>query len=250
MKRHVSPDPIKWIRSFGFLSGFGGFILLTLSSVNLYASDANRDNFSGENHKVIGMISPGAAYNLSGIVNSPVRGKITDTHGNALSGVSIVVEGTNAGTTSGAGGEYELRDVPDNAILVFSFIGYSELKIPVNGKSGIDAVLQENNAKLGEVVVVGYGTQRKVNLTGAISQISGADIENRMTSNVVSSLQGMVPNLNLSFGNNGGEPGASPSFNIRGPGSLSGGSPFVLVDGVPQDMNSINSNDIESISIL
>jgi len=250
MKRHVSPDPIKWIRSFGFLSGFGGFILLTLSSVNLYASDANRDNFSGENHKVIGMISPGAAYNLSGIVNSPVRGKITDNNGNALSGVSIVVEGTNAGTTSGAGGEYELRDVPDNAILVFSFIGYSELKIPVNGKSGIDAVLQENNAKLGEVVVVGYGTQRKVNLTGAISQISGADIENRMTSNVVSSLQGMVPNLNLSFGNNGGEPGASPSFNIRGPGSLSGGSPFVLVDGVPQDMNSINSNDIESISIL
>jgi TonB-linked SusC/RagA family outer membrane protein len=111
-------------------------------------------------------------------------------------------------------------------------------------------VLQDNNSKLGEVVVVGYGTQRKMNLTGAINQIKGAEIENRMTTNVVTSLQGLVPNLNLSIGNRGGEPGASPTFNIRGPGSLSGGSPFVLVDGVPQDMNSLNSSDIESISVL
>lgn len=101
-----------------------------------------------------------------------------------------------------------------------------------------------------EVVVVGYGTQKKVNLTGAISQVSGKEIEDRMTPNLISSLQGLVPNFNISYGNSGGEPGASPNFNLRGPGSLSGGSPFVLVDGVPQDMNNINSNDIESISIL
>ncbi|HVU83533.1 MAG TPA: SusC/RagA family TonB-linked outer membrane protein, partial [Puia sp.] len=250
MKRHAFLNPVKWLSSYGLLSGFGGFILLMLSSVNLYASGADRNYFSGEEHVAVGMITPGTAYNISGIANLPVSGRVTDNNGNALAGVSIVVEGTNVGTTSGADGKYELRNVPDNAILIFSFVGYAELKIPVNGKSGIDAMMQDNNAKLGEVVVVGYGTQRKVNLTGAISQINGAEIENRMTANVVSSLQGMVPNLNLSYGNRGGEPGASPSFNIRGPGSLSGGSPFVLVVGVPQDLNSINSNDIESISIL
>src|SRR6185312_14901557 len=120
MKRHPLLNPLKWLRSFNFLNGFGGLIFLILPSMNLYAADANWDNSPNENRSAVGRASSGTAYNLSGILNAPVRGKITDNNGNALSGVSIVVEGTNVGTISGAGGEYELRDVPDNAILVFS----------------------------------------------------------------------------------------------------------------------------------
>lgn len=232
---------LQWLRPFSAVKALGGCMLLLFMTGVLHASPGNKDT-GGDR------IAPAAGETTK--PDHAVRGKVSDGNGNPLADVSVLVEGSSLGTTTRENGEYELAGVPENATLVFSHIGYGILKIPVAGKTKIDAALQGINAKLEDVVVVGYGTQRKVNLTGAINQVKGTDLENRMTPNLVSSLQGLVPNLNLSIGNRGGEPGASPSFNIRGPGSLSGGSPFVLVDGVPQDMNSINPNDIETISIL
>lgn len=232
MKGRVIP---KWLRSFNILRVCGGLIFL-FSYIRPCPAIAGP-----------GQLIP---VSRAAFAQHPVHGKITDNTGKALAGVSVMVEGSNSGTTTGANGEYTLKNVPDDGVLVFSSVGYSLQKISVAGRVRIDVVLQDNNSKMGDVVVVGYGTQRKANLTGSIYQVKGSEIENRMTTNVVGSLQGMVPNLNLSYGNSGGEPGSSPTFNIRGPGSLSGGSPFVLVDGVPQDMNSLNANDIESISVL
>lgn len=182
--------------------------------------------------------------------NHPVKGKVRDDKGNVLEGVNVVIEGTTRGVVTNAQGQYTIDNVPNDAKLIFTFVGYTFQKISVGQRTIIDVTLEPIDKGLDEVVVVGYGTQKKVNLTGAITQVSGKEIEGRTSPNLISTLQGVVPNFNISYGNNGGEPGSSASFNIRGPGSLSGGSPFVLVDGVPQDMNTINSDDIESISIL
>ena len=114
----------------------------------------------------------------------------------------------------------------------------------------IDVTLSEGVASLEEMVVVGYGTQKKVNLTGAVDVISNEQIENRQANTVSQILQGLSPGLNFSTGNGGFEPGASMNINIRGIGSLSGGSPYVLIDNIPGNMDLLNPNDIESISVL
>jgi len=184
------------------------------------------------------------------MINHSVKGKVTDEKGNPIEGVNIVVEGTKSGVTTNVLGQYSIDNVSEQATLVFTYIGFAEYRVQVGEKTTVDVVLKSADKGLEEVVVVGYGTQKKVNLTGSISQVKGEQIEDRMTPNILTSLQGLVPNLNISYGTSGGEPGSSPSFNLRGQGSLSGGSPFVLVDGVPQDMNNLNSNDVESISVL
>jgi TonB-linked SusC/RagA family outer membrane protein len=238
MKGRAILNPLQWLRPLSILKAFGGFFFLFLFILPDPAI-AGWGHFISDNKN-------GWAIKTE----HPVRGKITDNSGKVLAGVSVMVEGTTIGTTTDVNGEYELKSVPDDAGLVFSSVGYNVLKVTVAARVRIDVVLQDNNSRLGDVVVVGYGTQRKVNLTGAIYQVKGTELENRATTNLLGTLQGMVPNLNISYGNRGGEPGSTATFNLRGPGSLSGGSPFVLVDGVPQDMNSVNSDDIESISIL
>ncbi len=184
------------------------------------------------------------------VIQRNVKGKVTDGSGLPLNGVTVSVEGSNLTVSTNEEGEFVLANVPANAILIFTSVSYTTKRVSVDNRDFIAVTLDTSSSNLDEVVVVGYGTQKKGNLTASVTQISGKKIEDRMSPNVVSSLQGLVPNLGLSYGNNGGEPGSTPSFNLRGPGSLSGGSPFVLVDGVPQDMNNINSNDIESITVL
>ena len=103
---------------------------------------------------------------------------------------------------------------------------------------------------LDEVVVIGYGTQKKVNLSGAVDVVTSKSIESRPVANLTQSLQGVSPSLNVSVSNSGGEMGARMNLNIRGLGSINGGSPYVLVDGMEQDINNVNPNDIESISVL
>lgn len=229
MKRHTTLRLMYWLKAAGAFRLRGLLLLFAFSSSQVIAN--------------------GIDY-MKDDSNLTVRGKVTSKSGEPITGVSVMVEGAITGTTTDADGSFELHNVPGNAVLVFSYVGYMPQRVEVADRVNINVVLSENNSEMGEVVVVGYGTQRKINLTGAVSQVKGEELEKRMNANVVSSLQGVVPNLNLSIGNEGGQPGASPSFNIRGPGSLSGGSPFVLVDGVPQDLNSINAADIESISVL
>src|SRR5690606_23760664 len=130
-----------------------------------------------------------------------------------------------------------------------TYVGYVTQEIRYEGQDRLDVQLEEDTQALDEVVVVGYGTQRRVNLTGAVESVSGSVLENRPITNIGQGLQGVVPNLNITM-NNGGAPGASSNFNIRGTTSLNGGSPLVLVDNVQMDPNLVNPDDIESISVL
>lgn len=168
-----------------------------------------------------------------------------------LPGVSIVVKGTTRGTSTDASGRYSLT-IPDtggDVVLSFSFIGYEPMDVPISSnQTTANVALKESQSSLNEVVVVGYGTQKKVNLTGAISQVQAKDLENRPLNNMSQILQGMIPNLNITFTT--GQPGQGGNLNVRGETSINGGGPLVLIDGVPGDINRINPADVESVSVL
>lgn len=176
-----------------------------------------------------------------------VRGKITDDKGQAMSGVSVSVKGTSTGTTTNATGEYALT-VPDNAVLVFSYVGYVSVEETVAGRSAISVSLKPVDTPLEAIVIVGYGTQKKRDLTGSISSVKGEEIAKMPSTNPISSLQGKVPGLTIS---NSGRAGASPVVRIRGVNSTNSASPVYVVDGILQDnIDYLNPADIESIDVL
>tara|TARA_Y100001972_G_C7666495_1_gene337146 strand:- start:4427 stop:5713 length:1287 start_codon:yes stop_codon:yes gene_type:complete len=176
-----------------------------------------------------------------------VSGNILDENGEPLPGASIVVKGTTTGTTTDFEGNFQLN-VSDDDILTISFVGYKALEIPVANRTTFNFTMQPDAEQLADVVVVGYGTQRKVNLTGAVGVADGEVLQNRPIPNVGEGLKGVIPNLNVNIRN--GDPSQPIEFNIRGFESINGGQPLVLVDNVPMDLNRINPNDIESISVL
>ncbi len=178
-----------------------------------------------------------------------VSGKVTDSSGGSLPGVSVVIKGTTNGTITDIDGRYTLNRVPDNAVLQFSFVGMKMQEVAVSGKSTINVSLSEESIGIEEVVAVGYGTQKKVNLTGAVEQVTNEVFENRSVSNATQALQGVVPNLNIKLTD--GKPTRSSSFNVRGITSIGqGGSALVLIDGVEGDPALLNPNDIASVSVL
>jgi len=180
-----------------------------------------------------------------------ITGKVTDTNGEPIIGATILIKGTSHGTVTDMDGNYTLQNVPEDAILQFSYVGMETQEIPVRGKTVINVTMKEATELLEEVVVVGYGTQKKVNLTGAVASVRGDELTQRPVINVTQSLQGVVPGLIVSVPSRGGTPGKSFSLNIRGQGNLSGSdSPYVLVDGVEMNLADVNPNDIESISVL
>lgn len=179
---------------------------------------------------------------------SSVSGKITDSSGFPLPGVTVVVKGTTQGTITDANGEYTLTNLPANATLVFSFVGMKAQEVVVGSQTSISLALEEETIGLEEVVAIGYGTQKKVNLTGSVSNVTSDILENRPITNVGQGLQGEISNLNVTP--NSGAPGQGASFNIRGTTSLSGGGPLVLVNGVSMDINQINPQDIDNITVL
>lgn len=180
--------------------------------------------------------------------NGVCNGVVTDTTGETVIGASVVVKGTTNGTITGLDGDFSLSGVTKGSILVVSFVGYQNTEVKWNGQP-LTIVLKEDIKVLDEVVVVGYGTQKKANLSGAVAAVDGKVLQDRPITNIGQGLQGVVPNLNITM-NNGGAPGATSSFNIRGNTSLNGGSPLVLVDNVQMDANLVNPDDIESISVL
>ena len=180
-----------------------------------------------------------------------ITGTVRSPEGNPLEGVSVVVKGTQTGTTTNANGQFQLSVVSGtNAELVFSFVGYQTKTVKVGSQTLFNVVMDKAISDLTDVVVVGYGTQKKVNLTGAVDVISNKKIENRQSTTVSQILQGQSPGLEFSLGDNGLEPGASMKVNIRGMGSVNGGSPYIVIDGFPGEMDRLNPNDIESISVL
>jgi len=178
-----------------------------------------------------------------------LRGTVIASDGQGvLPGVSVVLKGTSQGTTTDGKGNFELDIPKEESVLVFSFVGYVSQEIIIGNRTSLQVTLVADNKALDELVVVGYGTQKKINLTGAVSQVQAKDLENRPLNNMSQILQGMVPNLNITFGT--GQPGQGGSMNVRGETSINGGGPLVLIDGIPGDINRINPNDVESVSVL
>lgn len=179
-----------------------------------------------------------------------IKGKVRDENGQGLLGVSIVLKGTTFATISDVNGDFAL-DIPEvDGVLVFSFVGYLSQEVAVNSSTSIlDVAMVLDEQTLSELVVVGYGTQKKDNLTAAVEMVDTKVLKNRPVKSVGEMLEGTVPNLNVTI--NSGAPDATPNLNIRGfTGINSSGEPLVLVDGVEQSINLINPNDIESISVL
>lgn len=173
-----------------------------------------------------------------------VSGVVLDPTGMPVIGANIMVKGTTSGTITDMDGKFSL-EVDKDATLVISYIGFASQEIKVGNQTKLSISLKEDSEALDELVVVGYGTQKKVNLTGAVEVLEGDKLENRPVTTVTQALQGQVSGANFTTGSFGYEPGASLSFQIRGQGDA-----YVLVDGVPTDLSRVNPNDIESISVL
>jgi TonB-linked SusC/RagA family outer membrane protein len=178
-----------------------------------------------------------------------IKGVVKDDQENPLPGVSIVVKGTSIGTTTGMDGSFEIDLTTDAQTLVFSFVGYEPKEINVLNESIVNIVLQTDEKSLNEVVVVGYGTQKKVNLTGSVSAVTGQEIAKRPVGKTSTALQGAVPGLTVT--QTSGQPGRDGStLRIRGIGTTGNSDPLVIVDGVESNLNNIDPNEIESISVL
>lgn len=177
-----------------------------------------------------------------------ISGKITDKSGEPLIGVTVMAKGTTTGAITDIDGNFTLPDVAPGQEVTLSYVGYTPASFKVGTKDNYDISMTESSELLDEVVVIGYGAQKKVNLTGAVSTVSAEDLKDRPIDNLGRQLQGMVPNLNVTL--QSGQPGAGATLNVRGTTSPNGGSPLVLIDGVEGDISRINSNDVESISVL
>lgn len=181
-----------------------------------------------------------------------LSGSVFDEHGESVIGASILIKGTSMGTVTGIDGDFSLN-VPEDGVLVISYIGYKTQEIPVAGKSRIDVILKEDTGMLDEVVVVGYGVQKKATLTGSIETISSKVLQDRAVTNVGLSLQGQTPGLTVTRSSS--RPGNEGlNFQIRGATSINGGDPLIVIDGVPalnaSSFQNMNADDIESISVL
>jgi len=180
-----------------------------------------------------------------------VKGRVSDPSGNSLPGVNVLVKGTKNGSSTGGDGTYSIK-APKGAVLEFTFIGFETKDVKIAGTT-LDVVLNEGSQSLKEVVVVGFGSQRKANLTGAVAKV---DVSKALGSipvtDISKGLQGTTPGLNITF--NSGNIGKSSNINIRGAGTIVNGavsgSPLILVDGMPSSLSLINPEDVESMSVL
>lgn len=209
----------------------------------------------------LGFISSGMAYSVPRYAVSEsnavqqgtvCKGVVKDATGETVIGATVVVKGTTNGTVTGIDGDFQLSNVERGAVIQISFIGYQTVEVTWQG-TPLQVTLKDDTQALDEVVVVGYGTQKKVNVTGAVGMVDSKVLAARPVTNVSQALQGTVPGLNFTVGSEGGALDGSMSFNIRGIGTIgdgSGSSPLVLIDGIEGSLNSLNPNDVESVSVL
>ena len=190
------------------------------------------------------MFSAGVSLALA----QQVRGTVTDETGEPVIGAGILIKGTSNGTITDLDGKYSLQAAPGD-VLVFSSIGYATEERTFSGEEVIDVVMSSDNVMLNETVVVGYGTQKKINLTGAVSVVDADQLKSRQASTLGGMLQGTMPNVNITFSS--GRAGTDATVNIRGVTSIASSTgPLILVDGVEMNMSDVNPNDVESISVL
>jgi TonB-linked SusC/RagA family outer membrane protein len=182
--------------------------------------------------------------------NLNLRGRVVDTEDIPLIGVNVIQKGTTNGIVTDLDGNFSL-EVPANSTIVFSYIGFADQEVVWEGSGDLNIVLKEDTELLDELVVVGYGTQRRVNLTGAVSTVNGDELTNRLSHSVTNMLQGSVAGLNITTSS--GKPGSSGAINIRGVNSINDTDPLVVIDGVTGDagdLSRLNPNDIKSISVI
>lgn len=195
----------------------------------------------------------GTAGNKMAIIQAKeitISGKVTDAQG-PLTGVTVKVKGTQTGAVTDVNGRFTIRVQDENAVLVFSYTGYQTIERKIEGRTEIDVVLQQTQKDLDEVVVVAYGTQKKVNLTGSVSSVTAKDIDSRPFTQASQALAGVASGVTVTQGT--GRPGNDgASLRIRGIGTFSGAgnNPLVLVDGLAASINDVDPNNIESISVL
>lgn len=189
------------------------------------------------------------AASAAALAQRTVSGRVLDSSGEGIPGAGIVIQGTTKGALSDVSGEWTLDVKGGDVVLDVSCLGYSSATVTVPaGQTRVDVVLSDDNLMLEETVVVGYGTQKKVNLTGAVTAVKGDELQNRSSHDVTSMLQGAVPGLNITTSS--GIMNDTPDINIRGYTSINGASPMVLIDGAEGDLSRVNPHDVESISVI
>ncbi|MDN3548157.1 TonB-dependent receptor [Mucilaginibacter aquaedulcis] len=180
-----------------------------------------------------------------------IKGKVIDKTGEPLIGVSVKLQGTNVGITTDINGSFSIN-APDNGVLELTYIGYAKKIVPIAGNKSLTITMEALPSALNEVVVVGYGTSKKVDLTGSVASVKGADLQNQPVSSAAQALTGRASGVNIV--RNDGSPGTAPSIRIRGTGTLNDANPLVVIDGVPTSnpdaLSDINPNDIASVDIL
>lgn len=204
-------------------------------------------------YEVVGkniIIKPSDSNNSGGQQQtSKVKGVVKNSSGETLPGVTVMVNGSTNGTITDADGSYSLSNVPPTGTLTFSFVGMKKVEIAVDGKSTINAVLEDETIGIEEVVAIGYGTVKKSDLTGAVGSVQGEAISERQTTMLSQALQGTTSGVMVTRNNNA--PGSTATIRIRGITTIGDSNPLIIVDGVPVDnINDINPNDVESMSVL
>ncbi|CAL1519777.1 TonB-dependent receptor [Chitinophaga sp. MM2321] len=196
---------------------------------------------------LIGMLMASMlSYAHAAPLDLTITGKVTDDQGNALLGVSVSIKGTSRGTATDGKGAYSLTVPDNNAVLVFTYVGFIKQEVPVAGKAVVDVQLVTDSKGLGEVIVIGYGTQKKESVTGAISAVTSKDLERVHASTVSATLAGKIPGVTFRMPD--GRPGAGANIQIRNLGN-----PLYVIDGIQKDagqFNNISPNDIETITVL
>ena len=189
-----------------------------------------------------------AAAQTSQGSNVTIRGRVVDNNGQPIVGAAVLQTGTTNGTVTDIDGNYSLV-APSNANLTVSFIGYNSSKADVNGRSSVNFTLTEETTELGELVVIGYGVQRKADLTGSVAVVDAEDLKKVSNSNISTMLQGKAAGVQITTD---GQPGADPAVKIRGLGSFGSTSPLYVIDGVPMgtSIRDFSPNDIETIQVL
>ena len=176
-----------------------------------------------------------------------ITGTVVDPNGEAVIGANVLVKGTTNGTITDIDGKFSL-EVPEGAMLLVSYIGYGDYETKVGNQSNLSITLKEDSKALDEVVVVGYGTMKKKDLTGAVGAVKGDDLASRRTTQLSTALQGATSGVLVTRDNSA--PGATASIKIRGVTTIGETSPLVIIDGVPGDINQVNPEDVENMSIL
>lgn len=188
-------------------------------------------------------------FSMKAMAQNEVNGKVVDDDGVPLAGVTVMVKEKSIGTVTDLDGKYSLKIPEHNSILVYSYIGYLSKEEALNGRSTVNVVLEVDSKLLEEVVVVGYGEQKKENLTGAVATLEGEDLAKRPVMRASAALQGLAPGITVT--QRSGQPGSdNGSIRIRGIGTLGNSNPLVLIDGIEGSLDGVDPNDIQNISVL